>query len=98
MKINRKDIMRNAWNIRRADGVSMSIALKAAWAIAKAEIAAEDHLTDYCGHAKVVTNKWRKGGHARTYIEVRHYTNAWKRKRTTQIGYVDHTTGRFVAA
>lgn len=29
---NKSEIMRNAWNIRKTAGVSMSTALKAAWA------------------------------------------------------------------
>ena len=35
MKFNRSEIMRNAWNIRRESGCTMSIALKKAWAVAK---------------------------------------------------------------
>lgn len=34
----------NAWNIRRSAGVSMSVALKAAWTLAKAIKAAEGNL------------------------------------------------------
>ena len=38
---NKHEIMINAWSIRRSANVSMSIALKAAWALAKAIKAAE---------------------------------------------------------
>ena len=35
-KYNMHEIMANAWNIRRTNNVSMSTALRAAWALAKA--------------------------------------------------------------
>ena len=38
---NKHEIMKNAWSIRRENNVSMSVALKAAWALAKAIKAAE---------------------------------------------------------
>lgn len=34
-KYNRSEIMKKAWGIRRTSNVSMSVALKAAWALAK---------------------------------------------------------------
>ena len=34
-KYNKREIMRNAWNIRKNANVNMSVALKAAWAQAK---------------------------------------------------------------
>lgn len=34
-KYNRSEIMKKAWGIRRTNNVSMSVALKAAWALAK---------------------------------------------------------------
>ena len=98
MKYNKSEIMRNAWNLVKSCGLDMSTALKSAWALAKAMILAESHTDDYCGKAKVVVNDWAKYGKNRTYIEVRHYTNAWNLKRTTKIGYVDNLTGSFVAA
>lgn len=97
MKYNKSQIMKNAWTLRR-QGIDASTALKAAWALEKAMIEAEAHLDDYCGNAKVVANDWVNYGKNRTYVEVRHYTNAWGRKHTTKIGYVDNMTGAFVAA
>ena len=38
---NKSQIMRNAWNIRKTANVSMSVALKSAWAVAKAEVKAD---------------------------------------------------------
>lgn len=32
---NKSNIMRNAWNIKKTAGVSMSVALKSAWALEK---------------------------------------------------------------
>lgn len=41
-KYNMHEIMANAWNIRRTNNVSMSTALRAAWALAKAINTAEE--------------------------------------------------------
>lgn len=95
---NKHEIMVNAWSIRKTTNVSMSTALKAAWALAKAIKAAEAVAEDIGWNTKIRVNDWAKGGHNRTYIEVAVYTNAWHRKRTNQIGYVNNLTGEFVAA
>ena len=95
---NKSEIMKNAWNLRKSAGVSMSIALKSAWALAKAVNEAERVAENIDWNTSVRVNDWAKGGHNRTYIEVAVYTNAWRRKRTEQIGYVNNLTGEFVAA
>ena len=95
---NKREIMVNAWNIRRTANVSMSVALKAAWALAKAINTAEAVAANIDWNTKVRVNGWVKGGHNRTYVEVAVYTNAWNRKRTEKIGYVNNLTGEFVAA
>ena len=92
------EIMRNAWNIRRDANVSMSIAMKAAWALAKAIKVAEKVASEINWKTKVRVNDWAKGGYNRTYVEVAVYTNAWNRKRTEKIGFVNNLTGEFVAA
>lgn len=97
-KYNMHEIMVNAWNIRRANNVSMSTALRAAWALAKAMNKAEEVAANIDWNTKVKVNDWAKAGKSRTYIEVTVYTNAWNRKRTEKIGYVDNMTGEFVAA
>lgn len=95
---NKHEIMRNAWNIRRDANVSMSIAMKAAWALAKAIKVAEKVASEINWNTKVRVNDWAKGGYNRTYVEVAVYTNAWNRKRTEKIGFVNNLTGEFVAA
>lgn len=95
---NKHEIMVNAWNIRRSANVSMSTALKAAWALAKAMKAADELAASIDWNTKVRVNDWVKGGHNRTYVEVAVYTNAWNRKRTEKLGYVNNLTGEFVAA
>ena len=95
---NKREIMVNAWNIRRTTNVSMSIALKAAWALSKAVKTAEAAAEEIDWNTKVKVNDWVKGGHNRTYVEVAIYTNAWNRKLTEKIGYVNNMTGEFVAA
>lgn len=98
MKYNKREIMMNAWNIRRTANVSMSIAMKAAWALAKAVNTAESVAADINWNTRVHVNDWVKAGHNRTYVEVAVYTNAWNRKRTEKVGYVNNLTGEFVAA
>ncbi len=95
---NKREIMVNAWNIRRTAKVSMAVALKSAWALAKAVNAAESLAKGIDWNTKVCVNDWAKGGHNRTYIEVAVYTNTWNRKRTEKLGYINNLTGEFVAA
>ena len=95
---NKHEIMVNAWSIRKTTNVSMSTALKAAWALSKVIKTAEAVAEDIGWNTKIRVNDWAKGGHNRTYIEVAVYTNAWHLKRTNKIGYVNNLTGEFVAA
>ena len=95
---NKHEIMVNAWSIRKTTNVSMSTALKAAWALAKVIKTAEAVAEDIGWNTKIRVNDWAKGGHNRTYVEVAVYTNAWNRKRTERLGYVNNLTGAFVAA
>lgn len=97
VKYNMHSIMTNAWNIRRTRNVSMSVALKAAWALEKAMMSAEQYADEIYWNTKVVVNDWAKGGHDRTYVSVREYTNAWNRKREHKLGYVNNLTGEWVA-
>lgn len=98
MKYSKKNVMRNAWNIRRANKVSMSVALKAAWAIEKAMVSAEEAGKESGWNFRVNVNEWNKYGKSRTYIATRIYTNAWNLKREIRLGYVDMMTGAYVAA
>ena len=102
MKYNRSEIMKNAWTLVRNDHISISIALKAAWALAKAMKEADavcaDCEANYCGHSKVSVSDWKKYGKSRTYISVRVYTNAWNLKREVKLGYIDNMTGAYIAA
>lgn len=98
MKYNLRNIMRNAWNLRKTYEVSMSVAMKAAWALEKATIAAEKAGKESKWNYRVVVNDWVKYGKNRTYVNVRIYTNAWHCKRELSMGYVDNTTGEYVVA
>ena len=95
---NVRSIMVNAWSIRRTNNVSMSVALRAAWALAKAVNKANEIAADIDWNTQDKVNDWMKYGKSRTYVEVAVYTNAWNRKRTEKVGYVDNMTGEFVAA
>ena len=90
---NKHEIMINAWSIRRSANVSMSIALKAAWALAKdGEIhaVARWRLTGELGEAEfgiVVEDAWQRRGLARVlmaHIE----TTASERGVTRLVGHV----------
>ena len=95
---DKSEIMRNAWSIRRTANVNMSIALRSAWALAKATNTAEEMAAGIDWNTRVKVNGWAKGGHNRTYVEVRVYTNAWNCKHIYEIGYVNNLTGEFIAA
>ena len=98
MKYSRKNIMRNAWAIRRSNNVSMSTGLRAAWAIEKATAAAEEVGKESGWNYRVSANDWNKYGKSRTYISPRIYTNASNLKRHIKFGYVDLMTGTYIAA
>ena len=98
MKYSKKNVMRNAWAIRRSNNVSMSTALKAAWAIEKTVAAAEEAGKESGWNYRVSVNEWNKYGKSRTYISARIYTNAWNLKREIKFGYVDLMTGAYIAA
>lgn len=97
-KYNKRRVMVNAWSIRRTSDVSMSVAMKAAWALEKAMVAAEETGKESGWNYKVVANDWVKYNKNRTYVSTRIYTNAWNLKREIKMGYVDNLTGEFVAA
>lgn len=98
MKYNKRQIMTNAWTLVKTYGINISTAMRAAWALEKAMIKAEE-ISDNCDwNSKVCVNDWVKYGKNRTYVSVRVYTNAWNLKREEKLGYVDNITGAFVAA
>ena len=102
MKYNRREIMKNAWELVKADHITISTALKAAWALAKAmnnaEAVCADCEASSCCHAKVAYNDWRKYGKSRTYISVCVYFSDWSLKREVKLGYIDNMTGAYIAA
>lgn len=98
MKYDKRNIMRNAWNIKRTANVTMNIAMKAAWSIEKVMMEAEEIGKASGWNYKVFANDWVKYGKNRTYIETRIYTNAWNSKKEIKLGYVDNLNGEYVAA
>lgn len=97
-KYNLSIVMMNAWAIRRSANVDISTALKAAWALVKAMVAAETVGQESGWNYKVKAIDWVKTGHNRTYVSTRIYTNAWNLKREIKLGYVDNLTGEYVSA
>lgn len=98
MKYNKKEIMTKAWQIKKANGVTLSVALRASWALAKAVNEAEKIGKESGWNYKAAANDWCKYGKSRTYVSARIYTNAWNLKREYKLGYVDNMTGAYVAA
>ena len=98
MKYNMKHIMQRAWNLVKTCGITISTALKAAWATAKAMIAADKKGEESGWNYRTSANDWCKYGKNRTYITTRIYTNAWNLKREVKLGYIDNMTGAFCAA
>lgn len=95
---SKRNVMNNAWNLIRTYGIDRSTAMKAAWALEKAMVAAETEGKSSGWNYKVSASDWVKYGKNRTYISTRIYTNAWNLKREIKLGYVDNMTGCFVAA
>ncbi len=54
MKYDRRSIMKNAWEIRRESGCTMSAALKKAWAVAKEEKMEELKIAEMTGSEKQI--------------------------------------------
>ena len=98
MKYNKKQIMKNAWNLIKTYGISRRTAMKAAWALEKAMIAAENAGKESGWNYRVIANDWVKAGRNRTYVSTRIYTNAWNCKREIRLGYIDNMTGEMIAA
>ena len=98
MKYNKREIMKNAWELVKTYGIKIATAMRSAWALAKAMNEAQTAGEAYCGNTKVIANDWAKGGHCRTYVTARVYTNAWNLKREIKIGYIDNYAGRLVRA
>lgn len=97
-KYNKKQIMRNAWNLIKTYGIDRSTAMKAAWALEKAMIAAEQAGKESGWNYRVSANDWVKAGRNRTYVSTYLYTNAWNRKREIRFGYIDNLSGAYIAA
>lgn len=95
---NKRNIMKNAWEIRKESNVSMSVALKAAWALEKALVVAEKTGKESGWNYNTIANRWAKYGKDRTYVSTKIYTNAWNCKKEIKLGYVDNMTGDFIAA
>lgn len=95
---NKRNVMKNAWEIRKESNVSMSVALKAAWALEKALVVAEKTGKESGWNYNAIANRWAKYGKDRTYVSTKIYTNAWNCKKEIKLGYVDNMTGDFIAA
>lgn len=87
MKYNKSNIMIRAWELVKKAAMTMSAALKQAWAEAKSIIKFENNMTVYADGYERELVRWTKYGNDRIYI------NGGSRKGD---GYVDLKTGRAV--
>jgi hypothetical protein len=110
MKYNRSEIMRRAWEIKRSENVSISEALKAAWAEAKNPtpktlreemierintiISASNRPEDYTLTA--VVNDWANYGKNRTYISIVETRANSRHYAKREYGYIDNLTNAYV--
>lgn len=79
---NKKEIMKNAWNIRRLKNLSMSSALKESWAMAK-----QPRKPIFDGYAEVngfEFSLWQKHGLNRIYVN-----NRTGHNKSNKGGYID---------
>lgn len=91
MKYNKREIMMNAWSIRRSENVSMSIALQKAWSIAK-----NPSKTEFDGYAEIdgfTFNLWEKYGKRRIYIN-----NYSGRNKSNTGGYINLDSDNSIVA
>lgn len=89
----RRWVMQRAWDLRKTAGVDMSTALRAAWTIEKAMMAA--HAQCDAEKYSVVPSRWAKYGKDRTYISINIYGKKFEK---VSYGFVDNMTGAFYAA
>lgn len=81
-KFNLSEIMKKAWEIRKADDMNMSAALKKSWALAKAS-----SKPVFDGHVEMdgfTFNLWEKHGLRRIYIN-----NFTGRNKSNAGGYIN---------
>lgn len=97
-KYNLHSIMNRAWRFRREYNVSMSVALKTAWAYEKEGIKAEEIGKESGYDYYVSINAWNKYGKSRIYIETKTYYNHRKYRKSIYKCYIDNMTGEVVAA
>lgn len=69
MKYNKSKIMKRAWELKKENGITMSKALKSAWAEAKGTV------VEFKNNMRIVVNgvfyvlkRWTKTGHDRVYV------------------------------
>lgn len=109
-KYNLHQIMIRAWALVKESAMTISAALRRAWAEAKAATkdlvevltANLDQMAynDYHIHAgyerRAVSKLWEKGDEKRAYLAIRCYTYAGRFKRSYKAGYVDLVSNQYV--
>lgn len=107
-KYNKSEIMKNAWRMVKETGLTMSSALKRAWAIEKGTvktlkeemvekmenlIAMASDVMNY----RISVNDWVKYGKNRTYLKIIETRNNSKHHVEYDFGYIDNTTNEYIA-
>ena len=102
---NRSEIFKNAWAMVKEAGMTISAALKKAWAMAKGSlkeqmVAKMEMLVSMASpvmNYKVVANNWVKYGKNRTYLKIVETRNNSKHFVEYDFGFIDNNTNEYVA-
>lgn len=105
MKYNKSEIFKNAWAMVKEAGMTLSAALKNAWAIAKGTLKEQmfkkmEMLVSIATpvfNYKVVAKDWVKYGKNRTYLKIIETRNNSKHYIEYDFGYVDNNTNEYVS-
>ena len=74
MKYNKREIMKKAWEVKRKLKVTLKIALRISWKLAKKALSLKEE-DDMMKYGKVEFNVWQNYGYTRAYYKCNWYSN-----------------------
>lgn len=107
-KYNKSEIMKNAWTMVKEVGLTISTALKKAWAIAKGTVKTLKEemvekmenlisLASPVMNYRISTKDWSNYGKNRTYLKVIETRDNSKHYVEYDFGYIDNNKNEYVA-
>lgn len=104
---NKSEIFKKAWEMVKKVGLTISKALKEAWAMAKAIKTLKEEMIEKMENLvnlaspvmnyKIVVNDWVKYGKNRTYLKIVETRNNSKHHIEYDFGYIDNDKNEYVA-